>query len=203
MEKGEPTKETQNAEGSSVQSQEGQDQNETTTAEPTQEDAVIVTDPSPSGGRAIVENGTAGKTVTPPTLPLDWTKLGQPTDEPPPKRYPHDVGDIDQEDEEIVIVGTAGQKITLIGEDFSEKCNPRLSRLVLRSHMIKKMEGLDKFTNLELLELYDNLVEGLSSLEGPGQTLRTLDMSYNAIRDMSPVSLCPHLKELCTCLLPL
>ena len=199
MEEGEPTKETQNSEGSSEQAQGEQDQNETTTAEPTtQQDAVIVTDPSPSGGRAIVENGTGGKTVTPPTLPLDWTKLGEAADEPPPKRYPHDVGEIDEEDEEIVIVGTAGQKITLIGEDFSEKCNPRLSQLVLRSHMIKKMEGLDKFTSLELLELYDNMVEGLSSLEGPGQTLRTLDMSYNAIRDMSPVSLCPNLKELCT-----
>lgn len=198
MENGEPNNEAQRAEGSSALAEE-EEKSEAATIEQAQaQGALIVTDPSPSGtGRAIVENGTTGATVCPP-LPLDWTKLGQPAEEPPPKRYPHDVSEIEKGDEEIVIVGTAGQKITLIGEDFSEKCNPQLSQLVLRSHMIKKMEGLDKFTSLEVLELYDNMVDGLACLEGPGPALRTLDMSYNVIRDMSPVSLCPNLKELCT-----
>ena len=31
----------------------------------------------------------------------------------------------------------------------------------------------------------------------PGTNLRVLDISYNVIRDMGPVSLCPNLQELC------
>lgn len=133
-------------------------------------------------------------------LPLDWTRLNQP-DVAAPVRYPWDVADIDITDDELILVGTAGQKITHMGHDMSEHCNPNLKKLVLRSHGIKHMEGLTNFGELELLELYDNVVEELQALdEGvngtPGTTLKVLDMSYNSIREMGPVRLCPHLTEL-------
>jgi Leucine-rich repeat (LRR) protein len=59
------------------------------------------------------------------------------------------------------------------------------------------MQGLQNFTKLDLLELYDNMLEALECLEGPGPSLRVLDMSYNEIRDMAPVALCANLQELC------
>lgn len=131
-------------------------------------------------------------------LPLDWTQMGATEDDALPIRYPHDVDEaLNETDEDICIVGTAGEKITVLGNTFSSKCNPNLESLVLRSHLIKKMQGLEKFTKLNLLELYDNMVEALECLEGPGPSLRVLDMSYNSIRDMSPVKLCPNLQELC------
>ena len=139
-------------------------------------------------------------TDPPPPLPLDWTQLGRPAEMALPIRYPSDVVDISLEDEEIISVGTAGQKITVIGPDFSEVCNPKLRQLIFRSHLIKKMEGLDQFRELELLELYDNQIEALDCLQGPGPSLKVLDMSYNVIRSMAPVNLCPNLTELCKCL---
>eukprot|EP00957_Ditylum_brightwellii_P008912 674357-Ditylum_brightwellii.AAC.1 len=89
-----------------------------------------------------------------------------------------------------------------MGTDLASRCSPNLTHLVLRSHLIHKMEGLRGFEKLELLELYDNMVDSLDDLnEGedgkPGVTLRVLDMSYNAIRDMGPVQFCPNLQELC------
>ena len=149
-----------------------------------------MTDPSP--------DKPAAKKVTPPEIPLDWTQLGQPADKSIPLRYPHDVAEISQDETDVIVVGTAGQKITFMGKDFSSRCNPQMEQLILRSHLIKTMEGLENFKQLELLELYDNMIEGLKCLEGPGPTLRTLDMSYNVIKDMAPVSLCTNLQELCT-----
>ncbi len=130
-------------------------------------------------------------------LPLDWTNIGVKADDAVPLRFPHDVAEISPDDTDICIVGTAGQKITQIPKDFSKLCHPKMQSLVLRSHLIQKMQGLDQFTNLEVLELYDNQLQALDSLEGPGPNLRVLDMSYNSIRDMAPVSLCPNLQELC------
>jgi hypothetical protein len=138
-------------------------------------------------------------------LPLDWTQLGSSSDNLPTViRYPSDVAEISSEETELCIVGTAGQKITFIGNDFSRTVNEEMQSLILRSHLIRKIEGLQYFTNLQLLELYDNQVEALTGLDSgpngcPGSTLRVLDMSYNEIRDMEPVSLCPNLRELCTC----
>ena len=136
-------------------------------------------------------------------LPLDWTRLGNPEGAPQPIRYPADVAEILPEETDVCIVGTAGQKITCIGKEFSRTINASMESLILRSHLIKKLEGLQCFTNLQLLELYDNQVDALTGLdEGPngcpGSTLRVLDMSYNSIRDMQPVSFCPNLQELCT-----
>jgi protein phosphatase 1 regulatory subunit 7 len=143
---------------------------------------------------------------------------------------------MDIDDPELVIVGTAGQKITRIGADLPKRCHPHLKSLVLRSHLIQTMDPcLQQFRELETLELYDNMIEDLQylgptnhsslaaienndtsaneevaassatatsptdqviTLGPPGNTLKILDMSYNAIRDMAPVAYCPHLVEL-------
>lgn len=149
------------------------------------------------------------RTVQVHPLPLDWTQMGG-TLSPPNRattavvRYPSDVAELVPEETEICIVGTAGQKITALGENFSSALShpEQLTRLILRSHVIRTMEGLQHLTHLELLELYDNQVEALSCLNqgvngAPGITLRILDMSYNVIRDMEPVAFCPNLQELC------
>jgi len=143
-----------------------------------------------------------------------------------PVRYPFDVADIGPDETEIVVVGTAGQKITNLGPDFStctaaeeivvvggesaagdvqqqqqkrrRRINPQLKQLVLRSHLIRIMEGLDDLPFLELLELYDNQVSELRCLEGKSR-LRVLDMSYNVVREMQPVRCCENLQELCAC----
>jgi hypothetical protein len=137
-------------------------------------------------------------------LPLEWTQMGKCEDETPsmPIRFPSDVISFTKDDEEIMSVGTAGQKITKMGDKFYEEASPKLKRLIFRSHLIKTIEGLDGFQELELLELYDNMVDELRNLndgEGgaPGKTLTVLDISYNAIRDMQPVEFCPNLTELC------
>ncbi|KAL7554196.1 hypothetical protein ACHAWF_018627 [Thalassiosira exigua] len=158
-------------------------------------------------------------------LPLDWTALG--CDEPPiPIRHPWDVADLhpsDSTDLDVTIVGTHGHKITRMGPDLSQRVHPDLERLVLRSHLIRTMEGVAGL-KLELLELYDNMVDELRELDGkaagkaakkaggrgeaereaeregedendeeeddgsdyPGKSLRVLDVSYNAVRDMRP-----------------
>lgn len=57
------------------------------------------------------------------------------------------------------------------------------------------MEGVDSLVGLHKLELYDNYIKQLVGLENLAN-LKVLDMSFNAIRDMSPVSACPLLEEL-------
>jgi protein phosphatase 1 regulatory subunit 7 len=104
----------------------------------------------------------------------------------------------------LEIVGTSGQKVTRMGSDLSTRY-PNLESLVLRSHLIRTMDGLASFKKLEVLELYDNMIDELRDLnnEGekgtdgaPGKLLRVLDISYNVIRDMGPVEFCPNLQEL-------
>jgi hypothetical protein len=163
-------------------------------------DDVVATVEVDTGRNGVAEE--APRNVQVQGLPLDWTQLSSGGTERA-IRYPSDVAEIDVTDDELCIVGTAGQKITNMGPDFSATMNPNLRRLILRSHVIRKIEGLQHFACLELLELYDNQVESLStcldSNEGrPGTTLLVLDMSYNSIRDMGPVALCPNLQELCT-----
>lgn len=143
------------------------------------------------------------KTTAQVELPLEWTQLGKTEEEKPhPIRYLEDVTDVNKEEDELVLVGTAGMKITNMGPDFHTLLNPDLKQLVLRSHMIQKMEGLQGFKQLELLELYDNQIEALTCLDegedgAPGNTIKILDMSYNSIRDMTPVQVCPNLVDLC------
>lgn len=135
-------------------------------------------------------------------LPLEWTQMGQQEGEAPVIRYPSEVVQWNkEEDEEIMSVGTAGQKITRMGPKFYEEVNPKLKQLIFRSHLIRTIEGLEGLKELELLELYDNMVDELSCLKdgeggAPGTTLKTLDISYNVIRDMQPVEFCPNLTEL-------
>jgi Leucine-rich repeat (LRR) protein len=150
-----------------------------------------------------LQNSESGIAEAPP-LPLDWTQMGATSESHPAPavRFPGDVAELLPDQTEICIVGTAGQKITHIGADFSRAVSPQLTQLILRSHIIRTMEGLDNFTALELLELYDNQVDALQGLDSgknglPGITLKILDMSYNVIRDMKPVALCPNLVELC------
>jgi len=158
---------------------------------------------------------SAALTVTPPEMPIEWTKLGEDTSSNSrPIRYPSDVMEISADPEEtyLEIIGTAGQKITHMGKDLDRLCSPNLTHLIFRSHLITKMEGYSNFQKLELLELYDNSIEALDGLDARndeltdsggekdvgcvGDTLQTLDMSYNVIRDMNPVKLCPNLVEL-------
>lgn len=150
------------------------------------------------GPKAGKESKVVEKKVVPPELPVEWTKIGEALQDEAalPIRYPEDVADIDPDELDVCIVGTAGMKITVMNNDFYKICNENMESLVLRSHLIKNMKGLEGFKKLDLLELYDNQLQDLSGLEVPGPNLRVLDMSYNAIRDMSPVSICVNLKEL-------
>ena len=138
-------------------------------------------------------------------LPLQWTQLNDGSNTRP-VRYPSDVMEYSNDPEEtyLEIIGTAGQKITNMGNDLYRTCSPNLTHLIFRSHLISKMEGIKQFRNLELLELYDNQLEYLEELgdddsEEPdaGANIKTLDMSYNVIRDMEPIRFCPNLVELC------
>jgi Leucine-rich repeat (LRR) protein len=151
-------------------------------------------------------------------LPLDWTRI----DSNPSRRYPQDVVPPDtfspNDTTSIEIVGTAGQKITHIGEFFHTLVNaPQTTHFILRSHLIQSMRGVRHFTNLQLLELYDNQLEVLEELgpeevtepwnpigyttldnhQWPGKTITTLDLSYNVIRSMEPVQFCVNLQVLC------
>lgn len=154
-------------------------------------------DKGPQQQQQVVVANTYTTNVDPNNpLPLDWTKLNVSNENDFPVRYPNDVAEWSPDDTEIVIVGTSGQKITVIGKTFLDASKTNLSELrtlVLRSHMIHDMAGLEQLSKLETLELYDNIVQSLNekSLKGCGsKTLRILDMSYNAIRDMTPVQYC-------------
>jgi Leucine-rich repeat (LRR) protein len=95
----------------------------------------------------------------------------------------------DPNDDDISIIGTSGHKITKIGGLDGLK----LAKLCLRSHLIHEMEGMETLTDLTFLELYDNQIGALSQLNFM-TNLTTLDMSFNVIRDMSPVANCPKLR---------
>lgn len=167
------------------------------------------------------------KKVVPP-LPLDWTKMaecneGEDDNVAPVDaiRYPWDVIDFplppDPTETHLTIVGTAGQKITRMGSNLHEYVSANLTHLVLRSHLIRTMEGISKLKHLELLELYDNMIDEINDLSRgelvdnngdeedenneeddglPARNLRVLDISYNVIRDMNPIAQCLNLQEL-------
>ncbi|GKY99910.1 hypothetical protein MPSEU_000944600 [Mayamaea pseudoterrestris] len=154
----------------------------------------------PAAASTATDNIENNSNMNDNTLALDWTQLGNSTPAPA-IRYPFDVADFDENETEILIVGTAGQKITHIGSDFYKQVSPQLTSLVLRSHLIKRMEGLEGLAHLNVLELYDNQVQALECLNNgadgaPGRNLRVLDISYNSIRDLAPVEFCPNLQEL-------
>lgn len=66
----------------------------------------------------------------------------------------------------------------------------------MRSCLVSQIEGVEENHELEKLELYDNHIEciqGISHL----RNLKVLDLSFNAIREMVPLSgYCPLLEEL-------
>mmetsp|Transcript_2371 Transcript_2371/g.2649 ORF Transcript_2371/g.2649 Transcript_2371/m.2649 type:complete len:417 (+) Transcript_2371:104-1354(+) len=146
------------------------------------------------------------KIVIPPELPLEWTKLGEQVDSSNshPIRYPSDVMEFDVDQDYLEIIGTSGQKITHMGKDLMKQVSPSITHLIFRSHLITRMEGIKGLNKLEVLELYDNQVESLEELvdedeeqsNWTGFNLKTLDMSYNVIRDMNPVKFCPNVVEL-------
>lgn len=70
-----------------------------------------------------------------------------------------------------------------------------LKELVLRSNLLGSMEGVETLTLLEKLELYDNHIPKLLGLENMSKLL-ILDMSFNNIRDLSPVAALPQLEKL-------
>ena len=139
---------------------------------------VIDTGLQPTGGTRSSETaaGTAPTRTTTTTmgsttitgLPMDWTQMGvggASEHAAPVIRYPLDVvPELDVTDGEFVSVGTAGQKMTHLGPNFStllvqacrEQGVERLQKLILRSHLIHKMEGLEELYDVQLLELYDN-----------------------------------------------
>jgi hypothetical protein len=167
-----------------------------------------------------VDNSAPKKQAVLAPLPLEWTQLACPDAAAPSPvdtiRYPWDVMDLPASDANmdcLEIVGTSGQKVTRMGSDLSKRY-PNLESLVLRSHLIRTMDGLANFKKLEVLELYDNMIDELKDLnnesdEGtdangdgvaggiPGKLLRVLDISYNVIRDMRLIEFCPNLQELC------
>ena len=114
---------------------------------------------------------TTNKTAVISSLPLEWTKLGTSSAEAAKAveriHFPLDVYDYSVETtaEELIIVGTHGLKITHIGKDFYKTCaSDTMKTLILRSHLITKMEGLDGFQQLTTLELYDNQISVLENL---------------------------------------
>jgi protein phosphatase 1 regulatory subunit 7 len=83
--------------------------------------------------------------------------------------------------EELVWVGTQGNKVTII-DGLSHLT--RLRVLCLRSNLLRSCAGLSSVIGtLEELELYDNQLRELEELEG-ARGLRLLDVSYNKLRSL-------------------
>ena len=112
----------------------------------------------------------------------------------PPQRIikPGDVVEINPNDESIYIVGTRGEKVTVISG--LENMN-QIKSFVLRSCLVAKMNGVESLVTLEKLELYDNQIESITSIQNL-TSLKILDLSYNSIREMIDLSCCPLLEEL-------
>lgn len=71
----------------------------------------------------------------------------------------------------------------------------KIKDLVLRSCLVGSMEGIENLSTLRKVELYDNQIEQISGLERLSNLI-ILDLSFNAIRNMVPnlVSCCPLLE---------
>jgi hypothetical protein len=115
---------------------------------------------------------------------------------PPAERNisPKDVLEFTDEDESICIIGTWGGKVTRIAG--LEKMT-KIKEVILRSCLVGSMEGIEDLVTLQKLELYDNQIEQISSLDRL-LNLKILDLSFNSIRVMTPdlAQCCPLLEEL-------
>ena len=103
--------------------------------------------------------------------------------------YPWDVvrtnhyygGNADADDDDwlrretqVTLVGTAGRKITRMGRDLHARLSPDITHLVLRSHLIRKMEGgMYRLAKLRVLELYDNQIDELNFFDAASATTTT------------------------------
>lgn len=106
---------------------------------------------------------------------------------------PRDIEDMAEDADEVYVVGTNGRKVTVIAG--LDPAAATLEEVVLRSHLITRMDGLTNLTKLTKLELYDNQIEVLEGLECL-PLLKVLDISYNLIRSMASVAHCPNLEEI-------
>ena len=123
------------------------------------------------GGGYIVHTSTPvpASEVSNAQMPLDWTKMNvcDPSD-PSSIRTPRSVAGPEYDEcflstsTDLTIIGTSGYKVTKIA-DLEQM--PLLTTLILRSHLIEKMENLGSLSQLEKLELYDNQIEALEDLE--------------------------------------
>ena len=155
--------------------------------DPTTDESLAVSSSSSSKRATVV------LAAPPPPLPLDWTQgaslfcpeaaaaanrnNNNNNKDEVVIRYPWDVvmanghynnNDDDNDDwlrheTQVTIVGTAGQKITHMGQDLHAHLSPSVTHLVLRSHLIRTMEGgIHTLANLQVLELYDNQIDELN-----------------------------------------
>ena len=129
-------------------------------------------------------------------LPLEWTKMASCPDDTSPSpadtiRYPWDVMELPDSDTDmkyLEIVGTSGQKVTRMGSDLSLRY-PNIESLVLRSHLIRTMDGLAKFRKLEVLELYDNMIDELRDLNNEsGESAVAMPSARYSMEAISPNS---------------
>lgn len=139
-------------------------------------------------------------------LPLDWVDLGaelgkRSSEQQERIHFPSDVYDysVDTTTEELVIVGTHGLKITHMGKDLHQTCSSQtMKTLVLRSHLIRLMEGLEGFQQLTTLELYDNQIGKIQNLnnihnedDAPGPLTTTSPLSSASSGSPQPIRTSP------------
>jgi hypothetical protein len=125
-------------------------------------------------------------------LPLDWVNLGselgkRSSEQQERIHFPSDVHEysVETTTEELVIIGTHGLKITHMGKDLHQTCSSKtMKTLVLRSHLIRVMEGLEGFQQLTTLELYDNQIGKIQNLNN----MHHDDDAYGPLTTPSPLS---------------
>jgi protein phosphatase 1 regulatory subunit 7 len=143
----------------------------------------------PSNNRSVIGS-------RPKPLDSDDDEAAEEVAVPPAERNisPKDVIEFTDEDESICIIGTWGGKVTRIAglENMT-----KIKEIILRSCLVGSMEGIEDLLTLQKLELYDNQIEQISSLDRL-LNLKILDLSFNSIRIMTPnlVQSCPLLEEL-------
>lgn len=136
-------------------------------------------------------------------LQLDWTKLSAAdlcaANDERPIRLPRDVASPEYDESflptstELSLIGTSGYKVNEMG-GLSALVN--LETLILRSHLIEKIQDIENHTKISHLELYDNQITSLEGIPTTGDKMVILDISFNVIRSMEPVSNLPNLREL-------
>ncbi len=74
---------------------------------------------------------------------------------------------------------------------------PRIQNLNLRNNMIEKIDGLETFEQLKVLNLFKNEINDISGINWEGfAKLRALSLGYNQISDIDPLEVIDTLEEL-------